>query len=85
MSAQVAESLTHTIRQEAVRVNDEWIEIPSDRPGSRFFVRPNSYFLMDPEERERRWAYECDNNCGVAAEWIAAILRKRARAAERRA
>lgn len=56
---------------------DEWIEVPSNRPGSRFFVRPTSYVLMDPAERERKWQEDVANHNYPASLWIEAMRQLR--------
>lgn len=72
MSMQVAEPPAHKVSQEAVSVTTEWIELPSHNT-SRFFVRSTSYFLMEPDERERRWIEDVTNYTGLAVAWVAVM------------
>ncbi|GMA52015.1 hypothetical protein GCM10025857_68180 [Alicyclobacillus contaminans] len=48
---------------------EEWVLL-RECDGCRVFVRPTSYLLMDPEERDTKW--EADAKAGVypAALWV---------------
>lgn len=54
-------------------LEDEWIEIECPTPSCKWFVRPTSYALMSPEDREKKWAEDVANRNYPASLWLDAL------------